>query len=192
MIKETPIESIAGQQRFGPGKSRGLARLVLVAFLLTFMASRVLVYLIMSRRIPDLYAHVRGTHVHHLNYGIFLLSIVAGYLLFRRPTGGMLNLIALLYGVGLALTFDEFGMWLHLGGSYWQRASFDAVAVIAGLLMLIGFAPSPKMFSARHWVVGAIIAIFMVVFFALLVESFDYASRMESPKLERIEAIAPT
>jgi hypothetical protein len=27
----------------------------------------------------------------------------------------------------MALTFDEFGMWLHLGGSYWQRASFDAV-----------------------------------------------------------------
>ena len=37
-----------------------------------------------------------------------------------------------MYGVGLALTFDEFGLWFHLGGSYWQRASFDAVVVIGG------------------------------------------------------------
>jgi len=33
----------------------------------------------------------------------------------------------LLYGLAMGLTFDEFGMWLNLGGSYWQRASFDAV-----------------------------------------------------------------
>jgi len=42
-----------------------------------------------------------------------------------------LTLAALVYGVGLALTFDEFGMWVHLGGPYWQRASFDAVVLIA-------------------------------------------------------------
>ena len=30
-------------------------------------------------------------------------------------------------------------MWLHLGGSYWQRASFDAVVVLLGILGLIGF-----------------------------------------------------
>jgi hypothetical protein len=34
----------------------------------------------------------------------------------------------------MALTFDEFGMWLHLGGSYWQRASIDASIVVAALL----------------------------------------------------------
>ena len=67
-----------------PGHSAGeragvqsLARLVLVAFLLTFVTARVMVYLIMSRRAPDLYLHVGGTHVHHLNYGIFLLAAVA-------------------------------------------------------------------------------------------------------------------
>ena len=64
-----------------------IARRVLVAFLFTFIAARVLVFLIMSRRIPDLYLHLGGTHVHHLNYGIFLLSGVGGYLLLARPTG---------------------------------------------------------------------------------------------------------
>ena len=42
----------------------------------------------------------------------------------------------MVYAIGLALTFDEFGMWLHLGGSYWQRASFDAITVVGTLLGL--------------------------------------------------------
>jgi polyferredoxin len=60
-----------------------LARLTFVAFLLTFIASRTLVILIMARKMPDLFLHLGGTHVHHLNYGIFLLSAVAGVLLFE-------------------------------------------------------------------------------------------------------------
>jgi len=48
---------------------------------------------------------------------------------------------AVIYGIGVALTFDEFGMWLHLGGSYWQRARFDAVVALLGIFGLIGFMP---------------------------------------------------
>ena len=40
-------------------------------------------FLIMSYSIPDLYLHVKRTHVHHLNYGIFLLSAIGGYLVKR-------------------------------------------------------------------------------------------------------------
>jgi hypothetical protein len=50
-----------------PKPTRHLARLTFVAFLFTFIASRVLVILIMSRRLPDLFLHLGGTHVHHLN-----------------------------------------------------------------------------------------------------------------------------
>ena len=50
-----------------------LARLGLASFVLTFVDSRVLVLLIMTHRMPDLFLHLGGTHVHHLNYGIFLL-----------------------------------------------------------------------------------------------------------------------
>jgi hypothetical protein len=113
------------------GKMEHMARLVLVAFLLTFMVMRIAVFLIMARKIPDLYIHVGGTHVHHLNFGIFLLSAVGGYLLFANPAGPRLQVAAILYGIGMGLTFDEFGMWIHLGGSYWQRASWDAITVIA-------------------------------------------------------------
>jgi hypothetical protein len=62
--------------------TRRLARVVFTTFLLTFIASRVLVILIMTKKMPDLFLHLGSTHVHHLNYGIFLLSAVGALLLF--------------------------------------------------------------------------------------------------------------
>jgi len=47
------------------------ARWILTAFLFTFMVARITVFLIVSRRIPDIYLHLGGAHIHHLNYGIF-------------------------------------------------------------------------------------------------------------------------
>lgn len=168
-----------------------LARVILFAFLLTFIAARVMVFLIMSHRIPDLYLHVRGTHVHHLNYGIFLLSVLGGYLLFKRPSGRALTAAGVIYGMGLALTFDEFGMWVRLGGAYWQRASLDAIGVLAALLGLIAFAPTLKRFRPRHWWSAAIILVAVVIFALLLVESFQYARRVIGPHLHELEATAP-
>lgn len=127
---------------------RSLARVALCSFLAVFSASRMLVLLIMMRTIPDLFVHVCGTHLHHLNYGIFLLSGLAGYLLLCQPSGRRLRNAAVIYGAAMALTYDEFGMWLHLGGSYWQRASWDAVGVIAAFFALLAFAPSPTRSSS--------------------------------------------
>src|SRR5262245_6095364 len=61
------------------------ARWILTSFLFTFMAARITVFLIASRRIPDTYLYFGGTHVHHLNYGILLLSGVGAYLLLGNP-----------------------------------------------------------------------------------------------------------
>src|SRR6185503_17411301 len=63
---------------------RRLGRITFTTFLFTFIAARVLVILIMTRRIPDLFLYVGQTHVHHLNYGIFLLSAVGGLLVFLQ------------------------------------------------------------------------------------------------------------
>ncbi len=62
--------------------TRRLARTVFVTILLAFIASRVLVILIMAKLVPDMFLHLGGTHVHHLNYGIFLLSAVGAIFLF--------------------------------------------------------------------------------------------------------------
>ena len=167
------------------------ARVVLVWFLLTFMASRIMVFLIMSRRVPDFYMHLGGTHVHHLNYGIFLLSGVGAYLVIARPAGRKMSVAAALYAIGLGLTFDEFGMWLHLGGPYWQRASFDAVAVIAGLLGLIAVAPAWNRLRQIHKVYAVVVVTLAVVFGILLNDSFRYAGRQFGPALERLEQQGP-
>jgi hypothetical protein len=168
-----------------------LARVVLTMFILTFVSARILVFLIMSRTVPDLYMHVKGTHIHHLNYGILLLSAVCGYLLFRRPAGRRLEAAAILYGIGMGLTFDEFGMWIHLGGSYWQRASWDAVTVLAAGFGLIAFAPSLKRFRPHHWFTTVVLILAVIIFFALLVKSFSYAGKKLQPKIHKIETNAP-
>lgn len=174
-----------------PSSRAALARVILFTFLLTFIAARVLVFLIMSQRIPDLYLHIRGTHVHHLNYGIFLLAGLGGYLLFQRPGGRALTLAGVVYGIGLALTFDEFGMWVRLGGEYWQRASLDAIGVLAALLGLIAYAPTLKRFRPRHWWSAAIILVAVVIFALLLAESFHYARRVIGPRLHELETNSP-
>src|ERR1039458_101258 len=97
---------------------RQLARVALFGFILTFIFARAFVFLIMAREDPNLYFFLQGTHVHHLNYCLFLLGGGGGYGGFSPPTGRAAELNALVYGVGMGLTFDEFGMWLHLGGSY--------------------------------------------------------------------------
>ena len=168
-----------------------LARIVFFVFLLTFMLARILVFLIMSRRIPDLYLHLGGSHIHHLNYGIFLLAGLGGFFLFGKPEGRSLQAAAVVYGLGMALTFDEFGMWIRLGGSYWQRASVDAVGVLAALFGLIAYAPSIEKFRPRHWWSAVILAAVVVVFSVLFVESFRYTHRIIGPRLYEIEFGSP-
>jgi hypothetical protein len=173
------------------GRTVNLARIVLVTFLLTFMSARVVVFLIMSRTIPDLYLHLKGNHIHHLNYGIFLLSAVGAYLIFRRPQGRKLSILAGIYGVGMALTFDEFGMWIHLGGDYWQRASWDAVVILSALFGLVAFAPSLKRFRPHHWVTAFILILALVMFLWLFIKSFKYAGEKLGPRFHRMESAAP-
>lgn len=168
-----------------------LARVVLSAFVFTFVLSRILVILIMSGRIPDMFLHLGQTHVHHLNYGIFLLTGTGAYLIFRRPQGKHLSATAVFYGIGLALTFDEFGMWLHLGGGYWQRASFDAVVIVAALLGLLAYAPKLKRFRRRHWATAIVIVCMLSAFAVVLTHSVRKVGHHFMPRLIEIEAKGP-
>jgi hypothetical protein len=174
-----------------PKPTRRLARLTFIAFLFTFITSRTLVILIMSRRMPDLFLHTGGTHVHHLNYGIFTLAAIAGVLLFARLNDVQRNVCALLYGFSMALTFDEFGMWLHLGGSYWQRASFDAVIVLLGVFGVLAFLPQWKRVRAHHFIVGGCLLSAVAGFYLLLFGSLKHADENLIPKLRQIEENGP-
>ena len=168
-----------------------LARIVFTTFLLTFIVSRILVILIMTKKVPDLFMHMSGTHVHHLNYGIFLLSAVGALLLFVPLNETWEKWTAFAYGFGMALTFDEFGMWLHLGGSYWQRGSFDAVIVVLSLFGVIAFAPKLERMRSHHWMTAAITLVAVVCFYWLLFKSMSAAQQRGGSQLHDIEQSGP-
>ena len=181
MSADSPLSSL----------TRRLARLVFVTFLLAFIASRVLVILIMLQWVPDLFLHLGGTHVHHLNYGIFLLSAVGAVLLFVPLGDAGKQWTAVAYGFGMALTFDEFGMWLHLGGSYWQRGSFDAVIVILSLFGVIAFLPPLERFRSRHWTTVTVSVVAVAAFYWLLFWSMNRFGNKYAPKFLLIEKSGP-
>ncbi|MGA2787355.1 MAG: hypothetical protein ABSF60_07495 [Verrucomicrobiota bacterium] len=165
-----------------------LARRALFGFIVTFVLARVFVFLIMAGEMPNMYFFLHGTHVHHLNYGIFLLAAVCGYSVFRRPIGRTAEITALLYGVAMGLTFDEFGMWLHLGGSYWQRASVDAVIVVTALFGLVAFARTLKHYEARHFWAFIVLLAVLTGFGVVLYTTGNRLGDMMGPTLHDLEA----
>lgn len=82
-------------------------------------------------------------HVHHLAYGIVILSIIGfiavvfPHLIQKKP-----HLSAILYGVSLGLIFDEAALWLRLEDDYYHRLSYDAIIGVGSVLGLAAyFAP---------------------------------------------------
>ena len=80
-----------------------------------------------------------GLHIHHLVWGILLLLIVGFVWMLEVGVGSSwtASLTALAFGVGAALTLDEFALWLNLRDVYWQRQgreSLEALALFGGLL----------------------------------------------------------
>ena len=165
-----------------------LARLALFGFVLTFIVARAFVLLIMSRQIPNLYFFLHGIHVHHLNYGIFLLAAVGGYSVFRRPVGRAAEIVALAYGIAMALTFDEFGMWLHLGGSYWQRASVDAVIIVAAVFGIFAYARSIARFESHHFWAFLVLVVALAGFGWVVLTAGNQLGALVGPKLHELES----
>lgn len=121
-----------------PGKQPQL--LILLAFLITFSLVRLLVHRIRSghSRIHNL--DHGGLHVHHLVWGILLLLTTGFLTISYEPDWPWRPLLAISFGVGAALTLDEFALWLHLQDVYWAkqgRQSVDAVIVATTLLLMV-------------------------------------------------------
>ena len=137
---------------------------MLVAFVVTFLVTRLVTHMIRTGRGPFRDNTVGGVHIHHEVYGIFLL-LGAGALEFAyQPAPPGPQILATLFGVGAALTLDEFALWLHLDDVYWGpegRRSVDAVlvAVIVGGLMLVEAAPWDVDASDGATVVGVTLGV---------------------------------
>src|SRR3954462_10471731 len=129
-----------------PTGRRAAVACMVAAFLLTFLTTRLITRAIRTGRGPFRNASVGGIHVHHEVYGIFLLLITGTAEFAYGPEGSWLYVLAILFGVGAALTLDEFALWLHLEDVYWSqegRSSIDAVliALVVGCLLLVGANP---------------------------------------------------
>jgi hypothetical protein len=125
---------------------RVLVAWMLGAFLVTFLVTRFITRAIRSGRGPFRDTSVGGVHIHHEVYGIFLMLGAGAGEFTYSPASPWVHLLAVAFGVGAALTLDEFALWLHLDDVYWShegRSSIQAVliALVVGGLLLVGANP---------------------------------------------------
>jgi len=110
-----------------------------VAFLLTFATVRYITYSIRAGKHRRLFHNMStsgGTHLHHLVPGIILI-LLSGWVAIGFPHFVHPEFLAILFGIGAALTLDEFALWFHLADVYWShqgRQSVDAVIIAATLI----------------------------------------------------------
>jgi hypothetical protein len=116
-----------------------------IGFYVAFAVVRVLTHAIHAGRGPFHDISVGGRHIHHLVWGILLLLTVGYAWLLQIGTGQARSsrwvggIMSFFYGVGAALTLDEFALWLNLRDVYWDRegrASIDAVLLFGSLLAI--------------------------------------------------------
>src|SRR5215469_2259388 len=127
-----------------PDRPRRRMFIASVSFLITFAGVRLIVSLVIHNHGPFDWVMVRGHHIHHLVWGIMILLLVGyGWLLDLGRSHSPLSiffsrLMSVSYGVGAALTLDEFSLWLNLDpNDYWSREgriSIDAVILFGGIL----------------------------------------------------------
>jgi hypothetical protein len=110
-----------------------------IGFLVTFGIVRGITHLIRAGVGPFHNVSSGGLHIHHLVWGILILLLVGYVWLIELGVGSsrVASLTAILFGVGAALTLDEFALWLNLQDVYWTgtgRESIDAVIIFISLL----------------------------------------------------------
>ena len=128
-----------------------------VAFFLGFGGVRIITHMIRAGIGPFHDLSSGGRHIHHLVFGIILLLLVGYSWLAQVGTGeGGLTwlgrLTCLLYGLGAALTLDEYALWLNLRDVYWSRegrASIHAALFFGGLLS-VGIWGAPFWHALTH------------------------------------------
>lgn len=151
-----------------PDRPRRRMFLSSIAFFVTFLGVRLIVYFVVQGAGPFHWVMMGGKHIHHLVWGILILLLVGyGWLLdlgrAHSPVSILLSrVMSIAYGVGAALTLDEFALWLNLDPDvYWVstggRMSVDAV-VLFGSVLMIGAWGAPFFQSLKRlWTRGGML-----------------------------------
>jgi hypothetical protein len=80
---------------------------------------------------------VRGRHIHHFIPGIGL-AFSSGLAAMLTDNRRLENVLAIPFGVGLGLTFDEAALLLDLEDVYWSRQGILSVQVSLGVTATMG------------------------------------------------------
>lgn len=117
---------------------------MLIGFGLGLAGARITVHLILKYHLEKhLFALVAGSdpnpvHIHHFNYGLLLVGATG--LVSLLPYGRRsLKTLALLFGFGCALVFDEFALFWNLNPDYSQGMSLISAAIAAVVLLQIAY-----------------------------------------------------
>lgn len=138
--------------------TREIPSILFFSFIITFFLARGVVYIIHNNLVPPPFffireIFIRGIHVHHFVFGI-LLIILAGFISLVSLHRSNIQKVSALYGIGLALIMDEFGMLVTLTDTYWgDSLNYGAVAVVGFLLFnACFFSKLKKIFTlaAKH------------------------------------------
>lgn len=125
-------------------RRREIPFIIFFTFLVTFVIARSIAYSIRYDIVPEFLffiktIYIKGYHIHHYNFGIILL-IITGFLSLIDSLRSHIRKIAIIYGVGLALIIDEFGILVTWEKDfYWTRRSYDAVIFTTLILLNIVF-----------------------------------------------------
>jgi len=143
LLHRTPLGPLIHERI--PDRPRRRLFLASVSFFLTFACVRGMVFCITHDIPPFHFILIKGRHIHHLVFGILILLAVGYGWLCDLGTGmsetSILasRLMSILYGMGAALTLDEFALWLNLKDVYWAkegRSSIDAILLFGALLAI--------------------------------------------------------
>jgi lysyl-tRNA synthetase, class II len=145
VIQHVAAEALGASWLTGP---RSAMAGFLVGLLATFLFVRINTRLIRAKVswwFHDIESE-GGTHVHHMVIGVVLMVTVGVVLIATAPEDLLAQVLALLFGVGVALTLDEFALILNLQDVYWRkegRLSVDAVVIVvtAAALFVVGVDP---------------------------------------------------
>ena len=112
-----------------------------IGFLATVGIVRAITHLIRADIGPFHNVTTGGLHIHHLVWGILLLLVVGYVWLAEVGVAWTWTavLTAFVFGIGAALTLDEFALWLNLRDVYWEtqgRESVDAILLFASVLSI--------------------------------------------------------
>jgi hypothetical protein len=122
--------------------------IILSTFIISFFIARAFVVLLDVPINPAYQFWLKGYRVHHFFFGIGLLAI-GGWLGHIQRGRFVTKISASLYGGGLGLIVDEFGLLLTFG-DYWAIQSYIFFVLISLFLLITLLFESYKLFNASY------------------------------------------